>query len=33
METVGLAQNLLGAPLVVPEAGFLGQRLELADAL
>ena len=32
-ETVSLAQHLLGAALVVPEAGFLGQRLELADAL
>jgi len=32
-QSVGLAQDLLGAALVVPEAGFLGQRLELADAL
>jgi hypothetical protein len=32
-ETVGLAQDLLGAALIVPEAGFLGQRLELADPL
>jgi hypothetical protein len=32
-EAVGLAQDLLGAALVVPEAGFLGQRLELADPL
>ena len=32
-QAVGLAQDLLGAALVVPEAGFLGQRLELADAL
>jgi hypothetical protein len=32
-EAVGLAQHLLGAALVIPEAGFLGQRLELADAL
>jgi hypothetical protein len=32
-QAVGLAQDLLGAALVVPEPGFLGQRLELADAL
>jgi hypothetical protein len=32
-ETVGFAKDLLGAPLVVPEPGFLGQRLELGDAL
>ena len=31
-QAVGLAQDLLGAALVVPEAGFLGQRLELGDA-
>jgi hypothetical protein len=32
-ETVGLAQDLLGVTLIVPEAGFLGQCLELGDAL
>jgi hypothetical protein len=32
-EAVGLAEDFLGAALVVPEAGFLGQRLELGDAL
>jgi hypothetical protein len=32
-EAVGLAEDLLGAALVVPEAGFLGQRLQLGDAL
>ena len=32
-QAVGLAKDLLGAALVVPEAGLLGQRLELADAL
>ena len=30
-EAVRLAQDLLGATLVVPEPGFLGQRLELRD--
>ena len=32
-EVVGLAQDLLGTALVVPEPWFLGQRLELGDAL
>ena len=32
-QAVGFAEDLLGAALVVPEAGFLGQRLELGDAL
>ena len=32
-EAVGLAKDLLGAALVVPEARFLGQRLERGDAL
>jgi hypothetical protein len=32
-EAVGLAKDLLGAALVVPEAGFLGQRLESGDPL
>jgi hypothetical protein len=32
-ETVGFSEDLLGAALVVPEAGFLGQRLELGDTL
>jgi hypothetical protein len=31
-QAVGLAQDLLGGALVVPEPGFLGQRLELGDA-
>jgi hypothetical protein len=31
-QAVRLAQDLLGAALVVPEPGFLGQRLELGDA-
>jgi hypothetical protein len=31
-QPVGLAQDLLGAALVVPEPGFLGQRLEFGDA-
>jgi hypothetical protein len=30
-QAVGLAQDLLGCPLIVPEAGFAGQRLELGD--
>jgi hypothetical protein len=30
-EGVGLAQDLLRAALIVPEAGFAGQRLELGD--
>jgi hypothetical protein len=30
-KAVGLAQDLLGAALVVPEAGLAGQRLELGD--
>jgi hypothetical protein len=30
-EAVGLAEDLLGASLVVPEAGLAGQRLELGD--
>ena len=32
-QAVGLAKDLLGGPLVVPEPGFLGQCLELGDAL
>jgi hypothetical protein len=32
-ETVGLAEDLLGAALVIPEAGFLGQCFEFRDAL
>jgi len=32
-EAVCLAQDLLRATLVVPETGFLGQRLEFGDAL
>ena len=32
-QAVGLAQDLLGAALVVPESGLLGQRLELGDPL
>jgi hypothetical protein len=31
-QAVGLAKDPLGAPLVVPEAGFEGQRVELGDA-
>jgi hypothetical protein len=31
-QAVGLAEDLLGGPLVVPEAGLAGQRLELGDA-
>jgi hypothetical protein len=31
-EAIRLAQDLLGGPLVVPEAGLAGQRLELGDA-
>ncbi len=31
-QAVGLAQDLLGPALVVPEPGFLGQRLEFGDA-
>jgi hypothetical protein len=31
-QAVGLAKDLLGAALVVPETGFLGQRLERGDA-
>ena len=31
-QAVGLAQDLLGGALVVPEAGFVGQRVELGDA-
>ncbi len=31
-QAVGLAQDLLGGAPVVPEPGFLGQRLDLADA-
>jgi hypothetical protein len=31
-EAVGLAEDLLGGPLVVPEAGLEGQRVELGDA-
>jgi hypothetical protein len=31
-EAVGLAEDLLGSALVVPEAGLAGQRLELRDA-
>ena len=30
-QAVGLAQDLLGGAPVVPEAGFLGQRLDLGD--
>jgi len=30
-EAVGLAKDLLGGPPVVPEAGLLGQRLDLRD--
>jgi hypothetical protein len=30
-QAVGLAQDLLGGSLVVPEPGFLGQRLESGD--
>ena len=32
-QAVGLAEDLLGGALVVPEPGFLGQRLELGDPL
>ena len=31
-QAVGLAQDLLRGALVVPEPGFLGQRVELGDA-
>jgi hypothetical protein len=31
-EAVGLAKDLLGGSLVVPEAGFAGQRLQLCEA-
>ena len=31
-QAVGLAQDLLGAALVVPEPGFLGQCLEFGDS-
>ena len=31
-EPVGLAEDLLGASLVVPEPGLAGQRLQLGDA-
>jgi hypothetical protein len=31
-QAVGLAEDLLGGPLVVPEPGLAGQRLELGDA-
>jgi hypothetical protein len=31
-EAVGLSEDLLGAALVVPEAGFAGQRLQLCEA-
>jgi hypothetical protein len=31
-QAVGLAEDLLGGPLVVPEAGLAGQRLQLGDA-
>jgi hypothetical protein len=31
-QAVGLAEDLLGAALVVPEPGLAGQRLELGDA-
>jgi hypothetical protein len=31
-EAVGLAKGLLGDPLVIPEVGFRGQRLELGEA-
>ena len=31
-QAVGFAEDLLGAALVVPEPGLLGQRLELGDA-
>jgi hypothetical protein len=31
-ERIRLAQDLLGAPLVVPEPGLLGERVQLADA-
>jgi hypothetical protein len=30
-QAIGLAEDLLGAALVVPEAGLAGQRLELGD--
>jgi hypothetical protein len=32
-EAIGLAEDLLRGALVIPEAGFLGQGLELVDAL
>jgi len=32
-QAIGLAKDLLGPPLVVPEPGLAGQRLELGDAL
>jgi hypothetical protein len=31
-EAVGLAEDLLGGTPVVPEPGFLGQRLDIGDA-
>jgi hypothetical protein len=31
-QAVGLAKDLLGRPLVVPETGLEGQRVELGDA-
>jgi hypothetical protein len=32
-ERIRFAEDFLGAPLVVPEPGLLGERVELADAL
>jgi hypothetical protein len=31
-KAIGFAKDLLGGPLVVPEAGFAGQRLQLCEA-